>query len=72
VLTYSNLRFDPRRDLVPITEIAVLRVLALPEVHTRPTELGLDSIGTSPREMAAYLQRQFEFWAPVVEAPGCG
>ena len=49
---------------------SVLKVLALPDVHTRLTELGLDSIGSSPRDMAAYLERQFEFWAPVVEASG--
>jgi len=49
---------------------AVVKVLALPEVHERLTELGLDSIGSSPGEMAAYLERQFRFWAPVVEASG--
>jgi tripartite-type tricarboxylate transporter receptor subunit TctC len=49
---------------------SVVKVLALPEVHGRLTELGLDSVGSSPREMAAYLDRQFEFWTPVVEASG--
>ena len=49
---------------------SILKVLALPEVGVRLTELGLDRIGSSPGEMAAYLQRQFEFWAPVVEASG--
>jgi tripartite-type tricarboxylate transporter receptor subunit TctC len=49
---------------------SVGKVLALPDVHTRLTELGLDSVGSSPHETAAYLERQFEFWAPVVEASG--
>jgi tripartite-type tricarboxylate transporter receptor subunit TctC len=49
---------------------SVVRVLALPEVHGRLTEFGLDSVGSSPSEMAAYLQRQFDFWTPVVEASG--
>jgi tripartite-type tricarboxylate transporter receptor subunit TctC len=49
---------------------SVVKVLALPEVRGRLTELGLDSVGSSPHEMAAYLERQFEFWAPVVEASG--
>jgi tripartite-type tricarboxylate transporter receptor subunit TctC len=49
---------------------SVVKVLALPEVRGRLTDLGLDSVGSSPREMAAYLERQFEFWAPVVEASG--
>ena len=49
---------------------SVVKVLALPEVGGRLTEIGLDPVGSSPREMAAYLDRQFEFWAPVVEASG--
>lgn len=49
---------------------AVVKVLALPEVHERLTEIGLDSVGSSPSEMAAYLERQFEFWTPVVAASG--
>jgi tripartite-type tricarboxylate transporter receptor subunit TctC len=49
---------------------SVVKVLAIPEVRGRLIDLGLDSVGSSPREMAAYLERQFEFWEPVVEAAG--
>ncbi|HEY4919297.1 MAG TPA: tripartite tricarboxylate transporter substrate binding protein [Xanthobacteraceae bacterium] len=46
------------------------KVLALPDVRTRLAELGLEAIGSSPAEMAAYLDRQFAFWTPVVKASG--
>ncbi len=46
------------------------KVLALPELRVRLAEFGLESIGSSPADMAAYLDRQFAFWAPVVEASG--
>jgi len=46
------------------------KILQLPEMRTRLAEFGLDSIGSSPAEMAAYLDRQFQFWAPVVKASG--
>ncbi len=49
---------------------SAVKVLGIPEVHQRLTELGLDRIGSSPDEMAAYLKRQFEFWTPVVAASG--
>ena len=47
-----------------------VKVLASPEVRSRLADLGLDTVGSSPAEMAAYLERQFEFWGPVVKASG--
>jgi tripartite-type tricarboxylate transporter receptor subunit TctC len=49
---------------------STVKVLALPDVRTRLTDLGLEIVGSSPSEMAAYLDRQFEFWTPVVKASG--
>ena len=49
---------------------ATAKVIGLPEVRTRLEDIGMDPIGSSPAEMAAYLDRQFEFWAPVVKASG--
>jgi tripartite-type tricarboxylate transporter receptor subunit TctC len=46
------------------------RILAVPDVRMRLAELGLEAIGSSPAEMAAYLDRQFAFWTPVVKASG--
>ncbi len=65
--------FAPRgvpNDIAQRIYRSVVAVLALPDAHTRLTELGLDSIGSSPRDTAAYLARQFEFWTPVVAASG--
>jgi tripartite-type tricarboxylate transporter receptor subunit TctC len=49
---------------------STVKVLALPDVRARLTDLGLEIVGSSPTEMAAYLDRQFEFWTPVVKASG--
>ena len=49
---------------------ATAKVLQLPELRTRLEEFALDGIGSSPAEMAAYLDAQFAFWAPVVAASG--
>jgi tripartite-type tricarboxylate transporter receptor subunit TctC len=46
------------------------KILQLPELRARLTEFALDSVGSSPAEMAAYLEQQFQFWAPVVKASG--
>jgi tripartite-type tricarboxylate transporter receptor subunit TctC len=65
--------YAPRGVAEDVTQrlyVSVVKVLALPEVRGRLTDIGLDSVGSSPCEMAAYLDRQFEFWAPVVAASG--
>jgi tripartite-type tricarboxylate transporter receptor subunit TctC len=49
---------------------ATVKVLQLPDLRARLAEFGLDSIGSSPAEMAAYLDQQFQFWAPVVKTSG--
>ncbi len=48
----------------------VVKILARREVRERLIELALDGVGSSPDEMAAYLDRQFAFWQPVVAAAG--
>ncbi len=49
---------------------STVKILQLPELRARLTEFALDTIGSSPTEMAAYLEQQFQFWTPVVEASG--
>ena len=49
---------------------ATAKVLQVPELRARLEEFALDGIGSSPAEMAAYLDAQFAFWAPVVAASG--
>jgi tripartite-type tricarboxylate transporter receptor subunit TctC len=65
--------YAPRRVPDAVTQRiyqATLKVLALPEVGTRLSDLGLESVGSSPAELAAYVDRQFQFWTPVVKASG--
>jgi len=49
---------------------STVKILQLPDVRARLAEFGLESVGSSPTEMAAYLDQQFQFWAPVVKASG--
>lgn len=46
------------------------KMLQLPEVRARLAEFALEPVGSSPAEMAAYLEQQFGFWEPVVKAAG--
>jgi tripartite-type tricarboxylate transporter receptor subunit TctC len=46
------------------------KILLLPDLRARLTEFALDSVRSSPAEMATYLEQQFQFWAPVVKASG--
>jgi tripartite-type tricarboxylate transporter receptor subunit TctC len=49
---------------------ATVKVLQRSEFKARLEEFALDGIGSSPAQMAAYLDTQFAFWAPVVAASG--
>jgi len=44
----------------------VAKVLAIPEVHKRLTEIGLEPVGTTPAEFAAVVRRDYEKWGHVI------
>ena len=46
------------------------RVLALPDVHRRLAELGLDLIGNTPAEFAAVIKAEIPQWAAVIKGAG--
>jgi tripartite-type tricarboxylate transporter receptor subunit TctC len=47
-----------------------VRVLALPGVHKRLEELGLDVIGSSPAEFAALIAKEIPEWGKVIKEAG--
>jgi tripartite-type tricarboxylate transporter receptor subunit TctC len=49
---------------------ATTKILQIPEMHARLAALGLDVVGSSPAEIAAYWDSQFAFWEPFVKASG--
>ena len=46
------------------------RILALPDVRKRLTELGLDVIGNTPTEFAAVIKAEIPQWAAVIKGAG--
>ena len=46
---------------------AIATVLALPDLHGRLTELGLEVIGNSPEEFAAAIKAEIPRWAKVIK-----
>ena len=49
---------------LPPTEIPTLRN---PDVRKQLQQIGVDPIGSTPAEFAAYVQKQMTRWAAVVE-----
>ena len=47
-----------------------VRILALPDVRKKLTDLGLDVIGGSPAELAAAIEREIPRWASVIKQAG--
>jgi len=47
-----------------------VRILAMPDVHRKLNDLGLDVIGGSPAELAAVIQREIPQWAKVIKGAG--
>jgi tripartite-type tricarboxylate transporter receptor subunit TctC len=58
------------RAIVTRLNAEIVRVLALPEVRERLTTQGIDPIGSSPDQFAAYVQSEIVKWAGVIKATG--
>jgi tripartite-type tricarboxylate transporter receptor subunit TctC len=58
------------RAVVDKLQLEIARILRLPEVSKRLLDLGLEPIGSSPDELAAYQRTEIIKWAKVVKDSG--
>ena len=58
------------REIVATLNNAMVKVLRLPDVRERLAREGLDPVGSSPQDFAAYLQAEARKWAKAVEISG--
>ena len=58
------------RPFVDRLQAEVKKILALPEVAKKLAEIGLDTVGSTPDELAAYQRNEIAKWAKVVKDSG--
>ena len=58
------------RPIVDRLEAEVKKILAQPEIAKKLAEAGLDAVGSSPDELAAYQRTEIAKWAKVVKDSG--
>jgi tripartite-type tricarboxylate transporter receptor subunit TctC len=72
--TYSwNALFAPAgtpRPIIDRLNAAALAALADPEVTAKLKELSIESVGSTPEELAAHVQAELAKWGPVVRSTG--
>ena len=47
-----------------------VKALALPDLHVKLADVGMESIGNSPDEFAAAIKSEFQKWAKVIKDAG--
>ena len=58
------------KEITAKLNIEFLRVLRLPDVQERLSAQGVESIGSTPEQLAAHLRSELPKWAQVVKAAG--
>lgn len=58
------------RAVVDKLQKETVRILKMPDVAKRLAELGLDAVGSTPEELAAYQRAEITKWAKVVKDSG--
>ena len=56
------------RDVIDILSTAMAKVLRMPDIRERLTDLAFDAIGSTPEEYAASIRSEIAKWARVVKA----
>jgi tripartite-type tricarboxylate transporter receptor subunit TctC len=46
------------------------RILKLPDVHKRISDLGAETVGSTPQEFAAFIQSEIGKWRKVIQDAG--
>jgi tripartite-type tricarboxylate transporter receptor subunit TctC len=58
------------RAVVTRLNAEVVRALTLPEVRERLVAQGIDAVGDTPQQFAAYIRSEIDKWAKVIKATG--
>jgi tripartite-type tricarboxylate transporter receptor subunit TctC len=58
------------RPIVDKLQVQVKKILNLPDVSKRLSEIGLEIVGSTPEELAAYQRNEITKWAKVVKDSG--
>jgi tripartite-type tricarboxylate transporter receptor subunit TctC len=58
------------REIVARLHTEIISALQKPDVQSRMAALGVDIVGNSPAEFAAFIRRDIEKWALVIKAAG--
>ena len=58
------------KPVVDRLQVEVKRILALPDIAAKLAEAGLDVVGSTPDELAAYQRAEIAKWAKVVKDSG--
>lgn len=58
------------REVVARIQQEIARIIALPEMRERLSQLGADAIGSTPEEFAAFTRAEYEKFAKLVKAAG--
>jgi tripartite-type tricarboxylate transporter receptor subunit TctC len=58
------------RPIVMRLNAEIVKVLALPEVRDRLVSQGIDPIGDTPEQFAAYIRSEIGKWAKIIKSTG--
>jgi tripartite-type tricarboxylate transporter receptor subunit TctC len=58
------------RPIISRLHAEIVKVLALPDVRDRLVSQGIDPVGNTPEQFAAYMRTEIVKWAKIIKATG--